>query len=86
VLGLDAVGLIAPDHCADLVVWDLDDPAHLGLHDVAVAPVVSGRGRARFVLVAGEVRVRDGDVTGLDMGQMRAEAAAAVAHMQTARL
>jgi 8-oxoguanine deaminase len=84
VLGLEAVGSLQVGQQADIVVWSPDEVAHAGLHDIGLAPVVSGRCRARFVLVAGDVRVREGRVPGLDLDALKHEAAAAVAHMQAA--
>lgn len=84
VLGLDAVGTMAPGQAADLVVYELDHPRHFGLHDPGVAPVASGHATARAVLVGGRVVVRDGQIPGLDLAGLRAQAAEAVAVMQAA--
>lgn len=83
VLGLDAVGTLQPGQAADLVIHALDDPAHFGLHDPGVAPVVSGRGRVRAVLVGGRLVAEDGAIPGLDLDALRAEAAAEVAALKS---
>ncbi|MEY8876318.1 MAG: amidohydrolase family protein, partial [Leptothrix sp. (in: b-proteobacteria)] len=82
VLGLDAVGTLAPGMAADLVLYELDQPRHFGLHDPGVAPVACGFATARAVLVGGRVVVEHGQIPGLDLAALRAEAAAAVAVMQ----
>jgi 8-oxoguanine deaminase len=81
-LGLDGVGTLTVGMAADLAVYDLDQPRHFGLHDTAIAPVVSGgQASLRAVLVAGRVVVENNSIPGLDMAELRAEAAALVKHM-----
>ena len=81
-LGLDGVGTLAVGMAADLAVYDLDQPRHFGLHDMAVAPVVSaGQASLRAVLVAGRVVVENNCIPGLDMAELRADAHALVEHM-----
>lgn len=80
VLGLDGVGCLKPGYAADIAVFDLDQPRYFGGHDVAVAPVTAGGSASlRYLLVNGEVRVRDGAVPGVDMPALRAQAAEMVA-------
>jgi cytosine/adenosine deaminase-related metal-dependent hydrolase len=75
VLGLDGVGTLAVGQAADLVVQDLDQPRHFGLHDAGLAPVVSGgRPTLRAVLVQGRVVVEHDTIPGLDLGALRADA------------
>ncbi len=75
VLGLDGVGTLSVGQAADLVVQDLDQPRHFGLHDAGLAPVVSGgRPTLRAVLVQGRVVVEHDTIPGLDLGALRAEA------------
>jgi 8-oxoguanine deaminase len=80
VLGLDAVGRIAPGMAADIAIYALDqDPRHFGLHDVAVAPVASGgRAHLRALLVGGRRVVEQGAIAGLDLAGLAHEARAAV--------
>jgi len=81
-LGLDGVGTLAIGMAADLVVYDLDQPRHFGLHDPSIAPVVSGgQASLRAVLVGGRVVVENNRIPGLDMAELRADAQALVQHM-----
>ena len=81
-LGLDGVGSLAVGMAADLVVYDLDQPRHFGLHDSAIAPVVSGgQASLRAVLVAGRVVVENNQIPGLDMAELRTQAQALVNDM-----
>ena len=83
VLGLGGVGTLAPGMAADLVAYELDDPAHLGLHDVGVAPVASGRARTRFVTVLGRQVVQNRCVPGLDMAGLQAQAQQCVEQLKS---
>lgn len=74
VLGLGGVGRLAPGMAADLVVYALDDMAHVGLHDTGVAPVASGKARTRFVTIQGRQVVQNQAVPGLDMAELKAQA------------
>jgi len=81
VLGLDAVGTLAPGQAADIAVYGLDrDPRYFGLHDPAIGPVASG-GAAdlRLLLCGGREVVRNGQIPGLDMQALGAQARQAVA-------
>lgn len=81
VLGLD-VGTIDVGAAADIAVHALDQPRHFGLHDVAMASVVSGGGaRVRAVLVNGRVVLEGAAIPGLDVAALAAEARAAVRRM-----
>jgi 8-oxoguanine deaminase len=81
-LGLDGVGTLAVGMAADLAVYDLDQPRHFGLHDAAIAPVVSGgQASLRAVLVGGRVVVENNRIPGLDMAELRMEASWLVKHM-----
>lgn len=82
-LGLPAVGTLAVGQAADLAVYGLDQPRHFGLHDEALGPVVSGgRCTLKLLLVQGRVVVEDDAIPGLDLAQLRAEAAAFVAKIR----
>ncbi len=79
VLGLDGVGTLQVGMAADIAVYDLDQPRYFGLHDPAVGPVASGgRPTLRAALVQGRVVVKDDQIPGLDLAQLRAEAQAFV--------
>lgn len=80
VLGLDAVGTLAPGQAADLAIYGLDrEPRYFGLHDAAIGPVASG-GTAdlRYLFVTGKEVVRDGRVPGLDLLELGRQSHAAV--------
>ncbi len=80
VLGLPAIGTLAVGQAADIAVYRLDrDPRYFGLHDPAVGPVASG-GAAHLatLLVGGREIVREGAIPGLDLGELGAQARAAV--------
>jgi 8-oxoguanine deaminase len=81
VLGLDAVGTLAPGQAADIAVYGLDrDPRYFGLHDPAIGPVASGGGAdLRLLLVGGKEIVRDGRIPGLDLHELGHRARRAVA-------
>jgi 8-oxoguanine deaminase len=79
VLGLDAVGTIETGKAADLVLYDMDDPRFFGFHDLAVAPVAAGEpARVRYNVVNGRVVVDDGVIPGLDLVELRRQAAEGV--------
>ena len=82
VLGLPGVGTLQVGMAADIVVYDLDQPRHFGLHDPAIGPVASGgRPTLRALLVQGRVVVENDCIPGLDMAQLRADAQAFVKTM-----
>ncbi len=79
VLGLPAVGVLAPGMAADLVAYELTDPRYAGLHDPAIGPVVAGgSARVRFSLVHGRPVVEDGAIPGLDLQALQQAGAQAV--------
>lgn len=78
-MGLAGVGTLEVGMAADLAVYDLDQPRHFGLFDPAIGPVVSGgRPTLKLLLVQGRTVVENDTIPGLDMAQLRAEAAAFV--------
>lgn len=84
-LGLQRCGLLAPGMAADIAVIDLSDPRAMGLHDPALAPVLTGAIRLRHSLVAGRPVVVDGRLPGLDLAALAEDAAATVARIAAAR-
>ena len=79
VLGFEGVGTLAPGQAADFAVYDLDEPRYLGLHDLALGPVVcGGRPALRWLVVDGHVVVEDDAIPGLDLAELRTQARAAV--------
>ena len=84
-LGFEGVGTLQPGQAADLAVWRLDDPRFFGLHDVGLAPVVSGaRPHLSWLLVDGRIVVEDDQIPGLDLDALRADARAAVRRLARA--
>ncbi|HZU63755.1 MAG TPA: amidohydrolase family protein [Novosphingobium sp.] len=82
VLGLAAIGTLAPGQAADIAIFDLAHPRYAGLHDPLIAPVASGgAAHLRHVLVGGRQVVQDGAIPGLDLPRLMARAAATVQRM-----
>jgi len=82
-LGFEGVGTLEVGQAADLAVYALDDPRHFGLHDPAIAPVVSGaRPRLKWLLCGGQVRVQDDQIPGLDLAELNAQARKAVQRLR----
>ena len=81
-MGLQGVGTLDVGMAADLAVYDLDQPRHFGLHDPAIGPVVGGgRPTLKLLLVQGRTVVENDAIPGLDMAELRADAAAFVRTM-----
>lgn len=77
VLGRHDIGTIAPGQQADLALFRLDALAFSGSHDPLTALVLCGAERADRVMVAGQWRVLDGHVVGLDTEALVARHSAA---------
>ena len=78
-LGRDDLGVIAPGMRADLAGWDLRTVDRVGVHDPVAGLLLTGlSSHASFVMVEGEVLVRDGETTRLDVAGVAARARAAV--------
>ncbi len=73
-LGFDSIGRIAPGMAADIVLFDLTHPRNLGLHDPALAPVITGSAVAQQSFVQGRPIVQDGRVSWLDLDYLCCEA------------
>lgn len=82
VLGLDAVGTLAPGKAADIAVYELNHPRHFGVHDRSIAPVICGGASVRALLVAGRTVVENGKVSGTDLAELREEARYAVERLK----
>jgi 8-oxoguanine deaminase len=76
-LGRDDIGRIAPDYLADFAFFKLDEPRFSGAHDPLAALVICGAHRADRVMVAGEWRVAEGAIIGLDLDELVAAHSAA---------
>ncbi len=81
VLGRDDVGTIAVGQQADLALFTLDDLRFSGSHDPLSALLLCGADRADRVMVAGEWRVVDGAVVGLDLPELITAHRAAAARL-----
>jgi len=78
-LGRDDLGGIAPGMRADLAGWDLRTVDRIGVHDPVAGLLLTGlSSRASLVMVEGEVLVRDGETTHLDVAAVADRARAAV--------
>ena len=69
VLGRDDIGHLAPDMAADLALFDLHAPALAGaaVHDPVASLVFCAAQPAVHTIVNGQVVVRDGRLTTLDL-------------------
>ena len=84
VLGWDGIGRSAPGMSADIAMFDLSHPRNFGLHDPALAPVLTGAAQVRHSFVAGRPLVVDGKIPGLDLRDLATEARDTVARIATA--
>jgi cytosine/adenosine deaminase-related metal-dependent hydrolase len=84
-LGLSRLGRLAPGMAADIALFDLGAPRNLGLHDPALAPIITGGASVRHSLVAGRPVVRDGCLPGVDLPALAEEAARVTARLKQAR-
>lgn len=66
------LGELAPGHCADLALFDLDELRFSGAGDPLAALVLCGAHRVRHLMIGGEWRVSDGAIPGLDLAALRA--------------
>jgi len=85
ILGLDAVGLVAPGYAADLAVYRLDDLRFAAFHDIAIAPVAAGvRPYLKCLMVGGRTVVEDDTILGLDVAELRRRTRTAVRRLRDA--
>ncbi|MCF8468027.1 MAG: 8-oxoguanine deaminase [Sneathiella sp.] len=71
-LGRGDIGALEVGREADLALFRLDEPRFSGAGDPLAALLLCGSHRADHVMVAGEWRVKDGEVTGLDLAGLMA--------------
>src|ERR1700710_1865617 len=68
VLGRDDIGALAPGMSADVVAFDLRGVGHAGAwHDPVAALVFCQPGAVALNVIDGQVRIRDGRFTGLEL-------------------
>ncbi|MSE14826.1 amidohydrolase family protein, partial [Pantoea agglomerans] len=68
VLNRDDVGTIAPGMMADLAIFDLNRIGLAGAgHDPVAALVFCNPGQVAYSIINGKVRVRDGQVAGIEL-------------------
>jgi 8-oxoguanine deaminase len=67
-LGRDDVGVLAPGMAADLIAVKLNRLSFAGgLHDPVAALVLCDTGRVDLSIINGRIRVRDGQLVGIDL-------------------
>ncbi len=83
VLGLSDIGTLEVGQQADLVVYQLDDPRYMGLHDMAIGPVASGgQAQIKHMLIGGKTVIENNHIPNLDMRELAAQAREAVKKLQ----
>ncbi|MEM7427889.1 MAG: amidohydrolase family protein, partial [Pseudomonadota bacterium] len=83
-LGRSDLGRIEVGTQADLALFRLDEPRFSGAGDPLAALVVCGATGADAVMVAGDWRVRNGEIIGLDLARLIAEHSAAARNLREA--
>jgi 8-oxoguanine deaminase len=73
VLGREDIGTLSAGLQADIAMFKLDDLSFAGSHDPLAALLLCNAQRADRVMVAGQWRVLDGAIVGLDMDALIAE-------------
>ena len=74
-LGYGSFGRLAPGLAADIALFDLSHPRNMGLHDPALAPVVTGAVSVRDSFIGGAPLVRNGKIPGLNLADLGHNAA-----------
>ena len=73
-LGLTGIGCLRVGMAADIAIFDLSAPRTFGLHDPALAPMITGVATVRHSLVGGRIVVRDGRLPHLDLAELAEDA------------
>ncbi|MBK0063102.1 MULTISPECIES: amidohydrolase family protein [unclassified Acinetobacter] len=83
ILGLSDIGTLEVGQQADLVVYQLDDPRYMGLHDMAIGPVASGgQAKIKHMLIGGKTVIENNHIPHLDMQELAVQARDAVKKLQ----
>ncbi len=82
VLGYDRIGTLAPGMAADIAIFDIAHPRNMGLHDPALAPMITGAATIRHSFVGGRQIVENGAIPGLDLPALAEEAGRVVSRLQ----
>src|SRR5260370_40027314 len=76
VLGLPKIGTLAPGQQADIAIFNLDAPRHFGMHDPLISPATcAGSASVRYLLIVRRIVVADNVIPGLDIQQLKSDAA-----------
>jgi 8-oxoguanine deaminase len=84
-LGLPTIGSLEPGMSADIAIFDLSSPRNFGLHDPAVAPIITGTAQIRHSLVGGRAIVRDGQIPGMNLAELAEDAKRITANLSQRR-
>ena len=83
-LGLAGLGELRVGQAADIAIFDLAAPCNFGLHDPALAPVISGSAKVLHSLVAGRFTVKDGRALGVDLYNLQLQSRQATLQLASA--
>ena len=84
-LGCEGLGILAVGAPADVAVFDISHPRNMGLHDAALAPMITGACVAKHSFVGGRAVVSDGKIPGLDLAELADDARRVTHRMKTLR-
>ena len=84
-LGFESLGRLEPGRAADIALFDLSHPRNMGLHDPALAPIITGAATVRHSFVGGRPLVVDGKVSWLDMAELQDDAQRLTARLREKR-
>lgn len=72
VLNRPDLGTLVPGNAADIAMFDLDELRFSGSGDPVAALVLCGAHKVRHLMIAGQWRVSNGELVGVDVGRLRA--------------
>ncbi len=65
------------------MIYNLNDPRYMGLHDLAIGPVASaGQANIRYMLIGGKIVMQNNQIPDLDLHELAFEARQAVKKLQ----